>query len=48
VTYEELSPVMQAVGVAQGAAEVIDVAGLCEELELAEGAVHERLRVLEG
>ena len=48
VTYEELGPVLQAVGVAQAADEIIDVAGLCRELELAEGALHERLRVLEG
>jgi hypothetical protein len=48
VTYEELGPVLQAVGVAQAADEVIDVAGLCGELELPEGAVDEHLRVLEG
>jgi hypothetical protein len=41
-------PVLQAVGVAQAADEVVDVAGLCRELELPEGALHERLRVLEG
>jgi hypothetical protein len=48
VTYEELGPFLQAVGVAQAADETIDVAGLCRELELAEGALHERLRILEG
>jgi hypothetical protein len=48
VTYEELAPVLQAVGVAQAADEVIDIARLCEELDLPEGALDERLRVLEG
>jgi len=48
LTYEERGPVLQAVGLAQAADEVIDVAGLCRELELPEGALHERLRVLEG
>jgi hypothetical protein len=46
--YEELGPVLRAVGVAQAAGEVIDVVGLCRELGLSEGALHERLRVLEG
>jgi hypothetical protein len=48
VTYEELSPVLQAAGVAQATDDVIDVASLCVELELSGDALHERLRVLEG
>jgi hypothetical protein len=48
VTYEEIGPVLQAVGVAGAADEVLELATLGSELNLSEDAARERLHVLEA